>query len=95
MTRTKMALIAGALTIASTGAFAQTMGATAGVNFGTPGYQAYQQHRTYRVQTSGTDSYASADRVRRPISHAAPSLWRIDPRAEGAGYVTGGGVSLR
>lgn len=87
MTRMKMALVAGALTLASTGAFAQTMGATAGVNFRTLNYQAYQG------QTSGTDSYASADRVRTPISRAVPS--RLDPRDVGAGYVTGGGVSLR
>lgn len=89
MTRMKIALVASALTIASTGAFAQTMAPTSGVNFRTLNYQAYQ------AQTNGIDSYASADRVRAPISRATPSPWRIDPRAEGAGYVTGGGVSLR
>lgn len=95
MTRIKMALVASALTIASTGAFAQTMGATAGVDFGTPAYQAYQQHRAYQARTDGSESYASAERVRTPIPRAAPSSRRIDPRVEGAGYVTGGGVSLR
>jgi len=92
MTRMKISLIAGALTIASTGALAQTMAPTQGVNYGTPAYQAYQ---AYQAHTGGADSYASADYVRTPIPRAAPPRWRIDPRAEGAGYVTGGGVSLR
>lgn len=89
MTRMKIALVAGALSIASTGAFAQTMAPTTGVNFRTLNYQAYQ------AQTNGVDSYASADRVRAPIPRAAPSYRRLDPRDVGAGYVTGGGVSLR
>lgn len=90
MTRTKIALIAGALTIASTGAFAQTMGPTAGVNFGSPEYEAYQ------ARTNGMDSYASAHRVRTPTARAVPtSQWRIDSRDLANGYVTGGGVDLR
>lgn len=89
MTRMKIALVASALTIASTGAFAQTMAPTNGVNFRTLNYQAY------RAQTNGMDSYASADRVRAPTSRATPSRWQIDPRDVGIGYVTGGGVSLR
>lgn len=88
MTLMKTALIAGALTIASTAAFAQIGAPTAGVNYRTLNYQAYQ------AQTNGADSFASADRVRTPRSNAA-SRWRIDPRSEGAGYVTGGGVDLR
>lgn len=90
MTRIKTALIAGALTMASTGAFAQTMAPTTGVNFGSPAYEAYQ------ARTDGMNSYASADRVRMPMTHAvSTSRSRIDPRDLAKGYVTGGGVSLR
>lgn len=89
MTRIKTALIAGALTIASTGAFAQTMAPTAGVNFGSPAYEAYQ------ARTDGMNSYASADRVRMPTTRAVSTSRRIDPRDLAKGYVTGGGVSLR
>lgn len=90
MTRTKMALIAGALTIASTGAIAQTMGPTAGVNFGSPAYEAYQ------ARTNGSDSYASANRVRMPMTRASSmSRQQIDARDLANGYVNGGGVDLR
>lgn len=90
MTRIKMALIASALTMASTGAFAQTMGPTAGVNFGSPAYEAYQ------ARTDAMNSYASADRVRMPMARAVPtSQGRIDPRSLANGYVSGGGVTLR
>jgi hypothetical protein len=93
MTSIKTALLAGALAIASSSAFAQTIAPTTGVDFGSPAYRAYQQD-------TDLNSYASATRIQTtgPIAqgaYTANSAWQARARALGAGYVQGGGVSYR
>jgi hypothetical protein len=93
----RTALLVGALAIASSSAFAQTIVPNTGVDFGSPSYRAYQRD-------SGLNSYDSADGVRsngpawasryeqRRASQAA-----AEKRAREIGglMVSGGGVDLR
>jgi hypothetical protein len=93
MTSIKISLMAGALVVASSSAFAQTIAPTIGVDFGSPNYRAYQQD-------TGLNSYASATRIQTtgPIAqgaYMANTAWQSRARALGAGYVQGGGVSYR
>ncbi len=91
MNSIKTFLLAGALAIAGSTAFAQTMAPNIGVNFGSPNDDAYRAD-------AGLNSYASVDRVRPAAlvaSQAPRSVWQSRAQDIGAGYVTGGGVSLR
>jgi hypothetical protein len=92
MTSIKIALLAGALVFAGSSAFAQTIAPTAGVDFGSPNYRAYQQDASF-------NSYASTTRIQTtgPIAQGGylANAWRSRGQALGAGYVQGGGVSYR
>jgi hypothetical protein len=91
------ALLVGALTIASSGAFAQTIAPNGGVDLGSPSYRAYQQD-------SGLNAYDSADGVRNKPSASRSERNRTlrahvaaENRAHEVGglIVSGGGVDLR
>jgi hypothetical protein len=95
----KTVLLVGALTIASSGAFAQTIAPNVGVDLGSPSYRAYQ-HDT------ALNAYDSADGVRSKGPAWASRFerkraWQARAAAEsrahevGALIVNGGGVDLR
>jgi hypothetical protein len=95
----KTALLVGALTIASSGAFAQTIAPNVGVDLGSPSYRAYQQD-------SALNAYDSADGVRGKgpawatrydHSRASQARTAAENRAHEIGglIVSGGGVDLR
>ena len=87
----KTALLVGALAIASSSAFAQTIVPNIGVDFGSPSYRAYQRDTRlnddfYRLPVGSPAWAARLDRYRAEQTRA---------EAMGAGIVTGGGVSMR
>jgi hypothetical protein len=95
----KTALLVGALAIASSSAFAQTIAPNIGVDFGSPGYRAYQRN-------TAMDSYDSAAGVRSKgpawaSRYEHSRAWQARIAAEnraheiGSLIVNGGGVDLR
>jgi len=92
----KAVLLVGALTIASSSAFAQTIAPNVGVDLGSPSYRAYQQDNALKA-------YDSADGVRskgpawasRYEHRRAPTAAETRAHEIGALIVNGGGVDLR
>ncbi|HEY2754616.1 MAG TPA: hypothetical protein VGJ01_02600 [Pseudolabrys sp.] len=95
----KTALLVGALAIASSSAFAQTIVPNIGVDFGSPSYRAYQRD-------TALNSYDSADGVRSKgpawasryeHNRASQARTAAERRAHENGglIVSGGGVDLR
>jgi hypothetical protein len=88
MTMIKAILLVGTLAISSTSAFAQTIVPTAGVDFGSPSYDAYQ-----RANRTGSDAHAG--RVRRADPARQAPVARTRTETTGQGYVSGGSSDRR
>ena len=91
------ALLVGALAIASSSAFAQTIAPDVGVNFGSPTYRAYQQDMALKSYDSagGVRSKGPAWASRYEQRRASQAAAEQRAREIGGLMVSGGGVDLR